>query len=227
MRETYPLEVVSGHLVVDINGTRAILDTGSPMSFGLGTLSILGRPVKLIGPGLGVSPEYLSEKVGTRIDALIGLDVLGEIYFEVDTEGGTCTFDTNPRQASGVRIALASLMGAPVVGAMIEGSAMRLILDTGAHIGYLRDDRLRGRPRLGPRMDFHPLMGEYTTEAHEVPLSIGELGMSLVFGTMPPELELLIAMTETDGVLGTDLFNGRKAWFALPDGEMFLSELAA
>jgi hypothetical protein len=227
VREEYPLEVVSGHLVVEIDGVRAILDTGSPLSFGSGTLSVLGQPVQLMGAELGVSPEYLSAKVGTRIDALLGLDVLGSIYFEIDTAAGTCVFDTEPRQISGVRIRLASLMGAPVVSAMVDGSAVQLILDTGAHIGYLTDKRLQGRRALGTREDFHPLMGEYPTEAHEVSVNIGPLGMSLVFGTMPPELELLIAMTDTDGVLGTDLFVGRKAWFALPDGELFLSELAA
>jgi len=226
MREQYPLEVVSGHLVVDINGTRAILDTGSPMSFGSGTLSILGQPVHLMGAELGVSPEYLSEKVGTRIDALLGLDVLGSIYFEVDTAAGRCVFDTESRQVDGVRIPLGSMTGAPVISATIDDVALRLILDTGAHIGYLENDRLQGRRALGTREDFHPLMGEYTTEAHEVPIQIGELAMSLVFGTMPPELELLINMTDTDGVLGTDLFGGRKAYFALPDGEMVLTEAA-
>jgi len=228
MREQYPLEVVSGHLVVDINGTRAILDTGSPMSFGRGPLAILGRSVDLGEAPPTASPGELSNKLGTRIDALVGLDVLRVRYFGVETTAGRCIFETHASPPAGVRIPLEAFKGVPIVNASIAGAPVRLILDTGAQIGYLDDELLRGHRHLGPRSDFHPPSpAEFTTEAHEVSLEIGEMSMYLVFGTMPPHLKLMIGMMNTNGILGTDLFNGRKAWFALPDGEMFLSELAA
>lgn len=215
--------MVSGHLVVDFAGRRAILDTGSPLSFGAGSLTLLGRPVILVGDGLGVSPEYLSEKIGTRIDALIGIDVLGQCYFELDCPSARCTFDTEAGEGAGSRVPLESMLGVPIAGAVIDGCPRRLIVDTGAQIGYLEDRLLRGRRALGSRVDFHPMLGEFTTEAHEVPVTIGGLDLSLVFGTMPDTVRMVMGMASADGILGTDIFLRHRVRLALPDAEMVLS----
>lgn len=223
MRAVYPLELVSGHLITEIGATRALLDTGAPLSFGSGTLTLLERPVPLLDAALGVSPEYVTGKVGSRVDALLGTDVLGRLYFEVDCTAGTCTFDDQPAEFDGRRVPLVSMLGTPMAMASIDGAEVRMVVDTGAQFGYLRSNHLQGRRALGPRDDFHPLLGDYTTESFEVPVVLGGTALTLVFGRMPPGVELMMDMANADGVFGTDLFHRRRARIALPDWEMVLS----
>ncbi len=116
------------------------------------------------------------------------------------------------------------MLGTPVAMASIGGAEVRMVVDTGAQFGYLRDRYLQGRRSLGPRDDFHPILGDYTTEVFEVPVTLGDATMNLVFGAMPPGVALMMDMANTDGVLGTDLFDRRRARIALPDWEMILSE---
>lgn len=223
MRAVYPLEVVSGHLIAEFGGMRALLDTGAPLSFGNGALTLLEQPIPLLDTALGVTPEYIAGKVGTRVDALLGTDVLGRLYFEVDCAAGTCTFDDQATAFDGSRVPLVSMLGTPVAVVCIGGVEVRLVVDTGAQCGYLRDSYLQGRRPLGPRDDFHPILGDYTTELFEVPVTLGDLSLRLAFGAMPPGVALMMDMANTDGVLGTDLFDRRRARIALPDWEMVLS----
>jgi len=222
MRAVHPLEVVSGHLIAQIGDTRALLDTGAPLSFGNGALTLLERPVPLLDTALGVTPEYITGKVGTRVDALLGTDVLGRLYFEVDCAAGTCTFDDQAAAFDGCRVPLVSMLGTPVAMASIGGAEVRMVVDTGAQFGYLRDTYLQGRRSLGPRDDFHPILGDYTTEVFEVPVTLGDTTMNLAFGRMPPGVALMMDLANAEGDFGTDLFHRRRARIALPDWEMVL-----
>jgi len=227
MRTAYPLEVVSGHLIVNLDGTRAMLDTGAPISIGRGRLDCNGQRVRLVREGLGVSPEYLTEKVRTRIDALLGTDVLAEHYFEVDYAGATCTFDTERPALAGRRIPLDHYLRTPIADGEVAGRAARLIVDTGAQFGYIAKEFVAGRRPLETRHDFHPALGDFSTEVHQLPIAVGGLTMSLPFGVMPRELERMLGMIQTQGIIGTDLFRRHRTWFALPEGAMVLEELAA
>jgi len=227
MRTTYPLEVVSGHLIVDFQGTRGLLDTGAPVSIGPGTLECNGQRVRLLRQGFGVSPEYLSEKVGTRIDALVGTDVLATHYFEVDYAGATCTFATERPELAGHRIPLDHFLRTPIADAVVDSQPARMIVDTGAQFGYIAKEFVAGRRPLETRHDFHPTLGDFTTEVHQLPITVGGRTMSLLFGVMPRGLEEMLGMIRTQGIIGTDLFRRHRTWFALPDGAMVLEELAA
>lgn len=224
MRAVYPLEVVSGHLIAQIGDTRAFLDTGAPISIGRGRLSILDRTVALHPEGQGFTLEYMTDKIGTRVDALLGTDVLSGLFFEVDYGQATCTFDTERGQAVGCRVPLQQFLNTPIVYAAIDGEPVRMIVDTGAHLGYLAPSLVAGRRPFERRHDFNPALGDFTTDVYQVTVVVGGLTMSLPFGVMPPALEMMTRMIGTPGILGSDIFRHHKTLFAMPDGELVFSD---
>ena len=227
MRAVYPLEVVSGHLIAVMGETRAFLDTGAPISIGRGRLSVLGQDVNLRPALANVTPEYLSEKIGTRVDALLGTDVLARYYFDVDIDRATCTFTRSPSRVRGRRIPVTQFLKTPIVQATIAGRPVRLIVDTGAQLGYLTEALVQGCERLEPRRDFHPLLGEFTVDVYRVPMEVGGFGASLPFGVATPAIRQMLEVSGTDGIIGTDLLKLFWTRFALPDGELGLDEFIA
>ena len=223
MKIVYPLEVVSGHLIARIGRTRTFLDTGAPISIGRGPLQVLGHDVALRPSGFGVTPKYLSDQVGTRVDALLGTDVLALYPFDVDYAGATCTFHRAAPPMDGVRIPATDFLKTPIVEATVAGRPVRLIVDTGAQFGYLAASLVEGRRPLETRADFHPTLGDFTTEVHQVTIELGGLPVSLPFGVMPPTLEAMLAPIDTQGVIGTDLFRQFRTLFNLPGGELILA----
>jgi len=222
MGAIYPLEVVSGHLIAQIDGTRAFLDTGAPFSIGRGPLSVLGQAVNLRPEGFGVTPEYLSAKVGTRVDALLGTDVLARYAFDVDCGAATCTFHREAPPMDGHRIPVTEFFKTPIAEATAAGRQVRLIVDTGAQFGYLAAALVAGCTPLETRHDFHPHLGDFTTEVHQVPIELGGLTVSMPFAVMPAGLEAMLTPSDTQGIIGTDLFRQYRTRFALPDGELIL-----
>jgi hypothetical protein len=62
---TLPLTLTDGHLFVDVDGDRWLLDTGAPSSFGARrALTLAGERFDLDDAMLGLNAEVLSEYVG-------------------------------------------------------------------------------------------------------------------------------------------------------------------
>jgi hypothetical protein len=85
--ERYPLETASGHPIAVINGVHALIDTGSPLSF--------GRPFTLLGkdhrpqPGFGpIDVTRISQLIGARVDVLLGTDILANQSLLLDWRDG-------------------------------------------------------------------------------------------------------------------------------------------
>src|SRR5262245_17553435 len=89
----FPLTLISGHLILDIDGQKVLVDTGAPRSVGQPSRwTLLGREHPLLPDYLGATPAVLSELVGTHIDLLLGADILGQFAFVVDTRSRRMAF---------------------------------------------------------------------------------------------------------------------------------------
>src|SRR5262245_41592216 len=112
----FPLTLVSGHLILDIDGQKVLVDTGAPRSIGRqARWTFLGREHPLIPDYLGASPAVLSELVGTPIDLLLGADILGQFPFVVDTRSKCITFSPPETQPTDIELPLTFLRGIPIV----------------------------------------------------------------------------------------------------------------
>jgi hypothetical protein len=117
----------------------------------------------------------LSELVGIDCRGLLGADVFGCFDQIIDLPGGRLTLDSGELEHPGHAIELGEFMGIPIIPVTVAGKTFRLFFDTGAQVSYLQDDALETFPSAGVMRDFYPGFGEFETETHNVPISLGPL----------------------------------------------------
>ena len=126
------LELFDGHLVADAGG-RFLLDTGSPVSFSnTKTARWAGQDHELATSALGLDAEELSHLVGSRLDGLLGGDLLGLHPFTVDLDRGFCTFDEPPSGRQTVELPIRLMLGVPLAALDLDGTPTQWCIDTGA-----------------------------------------------------------------------------------------------
>jgi hypothetical protein len=210
MMSTLPLQLRDGHVFVELGGELWLLDTGAPTSFGTSrNLAIAGERFSVGTNYLGLTTATLSEFVGVPCVGLLGADVLGRFDHILDTAGARLTVSTAELPHSGHSVPLDDFMGIPIVTARVGGSDHRLFFDTGAQISYFQDDSLASFPSAGRVTDFYPGAGQFQTDTHEVPVSLGGVVFTLRCGRLPGVLGLTLMMAGTVGILGNEILNNR------------------
>lgn len=220
----FPLERPTGHVVIDIHGVKALLDTGSPVSIGeLSGWSFQGEPVNLLPSFQGLNTDYLTRQVGTRIDVLLGVDVLGHYHLVIDDSRGMVVFGRDSLHLRGNRIPLRDvLMGVPAADLVVGGETMPLYVDTGARFSYLPAEFLKGYQPVGREHDFFPGMGEFETPIYKVAIEVGGEIFETSCGVLPPVLEMAVQASGVKGVLGMELLKDYLLELNLPEWEMRL-----
>lgn len=74
--------------------------------------------------------SFFQKAFPVRIDAVVGLDVLGQLPFEIDYTAREIRFGTVPNLASSLPLRLQA--GLPIVDAQLNHLSVHLLLDTGA-----------------------------------------------------------------------------------------------
>jgi len=207
---TLPLELRDGHVFVEIGGELWLVDTGATSSFGTsGNVSIAGEQFNLGSGCLGLTAETLSQFVGVPCAGLLGADVLGRFDHIFDAAGGQLSLSTAELSHRGQSVRLDDFMGIPIVTARVGGNDYRMFFDTGAQISYFQDDSLRDFPSAGSFADFYPGFGQFETDTHEVPLSLGEIAFTLRCGTLPEVLGVTLMKAGTEGIVGNSILADR------------------
>jgi hypothetical protein len=176
-------ENVNGHIVSPYEGKRLLIDTGSPISIGSGRLDFLGRTYQLHQPVHGASTEALSEFIGTKIDGLVGLDILRNHDLRLDWD--TPEFDPK-ENGDGEKLPLSfGNFGLPAVPVEVNGQTVQAIFDTGAQISYINKSVVVGVCSVAEFRDFHHTVGEFTTDLYRLPTKLGEQVLTLDYGLLP------------------------------------------
>jgi len=211
----YQLEMFGGHLLIRHERQALLLATGSPVSVGPGTqCRFLGRvfPVQLLYNGL--TTEQLSELVGTRIDVLLGADVLTEFAVTIDAETNRVVFGDDRGLRRGLAVPLETIGGIPVVDVGLAGRVLRTLFHTGATVSCLPGVDTRPYPVVGVARDFYPGLGEFATELRRVPLTFGDQAVGLICGMLPPILARSMLLAGVHGIVGTNLLQSFKVGWA-------------
>jgi len=230
--EEFLLHQPGGHIVIEARGKMILVDTGSPVSVGRSKLlNFLGEDFKLLPSFQNVVDiESLSGKVGMRLDALIGTDILRRCYFTVDARRGLAAFSFEPLYRGALRrIPLKKfMMGVPTARIAANGKALDVFVDTGAVRGYLPEEFAAGCRKTGTAKDFYPGMPDFETPVYEVPFDLAGEKVTLECGTgMPALLELTLKAAGVRGILGINLAQKFVLGFAMPENELALIEKIA
>lgn len=207
---TLPLIFNHGHLFVELEGHLWLFDTGAPTSFGASeTLLIADEQFSLSASYFGLTAATLTQYVGVECSGLLGADVLGRFDHILDTKGGRLTVSTDELSHDGQRVHLDQFMGIPIVTAGIGGNDYRMFFDTGAQISYFQEDSLADFPPAGSVTDFYPGVGQFQTDTHEVPVSLGDFSFLLRCGSLPGLLGATLMMADTQGIIGNQVLIDR------------------
>jgi len=205
----YPLQLREGHLFLEVDGDRWLIDTGAPASFGQSGAVIDGRRFEVGATSAGLDASKLSAMVRVECRGLFGADVLSHLDWIFDPVRGVARVSAGELAHTGSRVPLEMFMGIPIVEAGIGAGTCRMFFDTGAQISYLEDDRLAAWPARGRTTDFYPGIGEFEVEVHEVEIRLGGARRQVRCGALPAPLQGMLAMAGTAGIVGNAILDDR------------------
>ena len=154
----YSYQLINGHYIVDVDGTKLLVDTGSLFSFSMIShfqeIAIDGVNYRLQGKPAIVDVEKIVEFVGTKIDGFIGLDIIrqtsltiyknGKIDFKAhDVDGKIMNLNTNRFLSFKVSI---------------NARSGQFIIDTGAKYGYGMRELFDGLTAYDHVKDYNPVL---------------------------------------------------------------------
>ena len=207
MTKEYPITIVAGHILFDDDrGTCLLVDTGSPFSFHSDAVIEIGDDTFSVPKSLtGVTADYISDKVGERIDGLVGMNILAELGVLIDVPHGRLVFG---HPTDGMK-KIPSRCGVAYLTAEmdIRGRRTKVIIDTGAPTSYVDPSLTEGLDPVGRVEDFNPLVpGDvFETPVYEFPASFDGHGFTMRAGHLPSILQMAVSIIGISGVVGMEL----------------------
>ena len=219
----YPLTLVNGYPIADIEGKAVLIDSGSPVTIGDEAQWFFLNEVRSLTPEFGgVNAAYLTREIGTRVDILLGTDILKDHFVTINLLDGVIHFSQGALLRNGIRVPFKSLMGTPMCLATIAGVEQQMIIDTGAKLTYVNKALTAGTAPTGTEQDFYVSLGSFETPVFELPVKIGGQNLTFRCGILPPFLDQGIQLTGASGIIGTELYKHFVVSLAYPEGEMVL-----
>ncbi len=207
-----PFLHADGHVLLDLDGVRTILDTGSTMSFGsvpgvnfagaIHPLHPTFRRGKTIDQICALLRQHTPASESFAATALIGLDVLRGKRLELDWE--RCILKVSVPEDSGAARPEPKI---PRTTVKIGDQEFRAIIDTGAWLSYLLPDVAPGPYQAGPVTDYNPMIEVMNVDRHEVKVSFGGRTRTLTVGIATPRLVPMIRAEGVQVLIGNDILH--------------------
>lgn len=223
LNRDYRLHLVNGHLISEIERQSILIDTGIPISLGKSPeFYFLNLIHPLSGDYMGVSMDYLEKMVGTRIDVLLGMDILKKYFLTLALPQHRLMISSQPAFPSLERIPMTSLMGVPIIKVGVDGKEHEVFVDTGSRLSYIKKEIAGKYLPIGKERDFYPGMGEFETPVYEVPFQLGNQKLNLRCGVLPALLEATVLVTGKSGIIGSEIYEKMTVCLAFPEDSMLI-----
>ena len=187
-------------------------------------INLSGEDISVATSIVGVCSEYLSSNVGTSINGLVGMDIIHRYPLLVDAREGYLFIDDDAVYSHSIKsFDLGPLaQGLIAIEMRINNIPVRMIVDTGAPVSYVKESIIRGLESKGEMTDFHPFIGEFKTETYQcvVDSVLDGNQYNQTFGVLPNLLSMTLAMLQVDGIIGIDLF--KRYRIQIKEGKLFL-----
>jgi hypothetical protein len=178
----------TGHIIVDIEGRRMLVDTGAARSFYV--------------EYQGVHVNDLSRLTGVHLDGVLGMNSLQGKVVSL-TRNGINLDGTSPDDPG---VPLKYISGIPCVDISINGIPCCAAIKTGAATTCLSEELLSRDKHTRVVDDIHPLYGRFKVKMFVNYFSIGNKNYFGDAGALPDEFSTL-SSTPVDAIIGTDLLN--------------------
>ncbi|MBW6466853.1 MAG: VWA domain-containing protein [Brevefilum sp.] len=219
----YRLSFDTGKLMADVEGMAVFLNTASPISIAaVPEVLFMNELYKFQHDISGMDCEELSKALGTRVDVMLGMDVLRDLHLRITPQHGVIQLSRRPFRSSGARLPLRGVSGVPTTQFTIGGEEVSLRLVTALKLNYLPGQIAAGLNQVGTASDSLPAGLAFSTPLYELPIALGHHMLPLNFGVAPDALRGSLGLGVGEGVLGTDFLQSAPLTLAFPDGEMIV-----
>ena len=228
----HKLIAAEGHVFVELDEGRFIVDTGSPLSFGdVPSATFAGTQHRLPQSLMGLDVSVLRKLIDGPCNGLLGLNVIGATNLMFDVHAGELhtgpnAWDSIPlptRTACNVR----SVMGMPVLDILIGDRPAVAAWDTGAKYGYIIDESQSGGGIPADDIDdFNPILGEMHSRSWIVDVRLAPTcTVRDRVGILPASGAQMLSMFGVNAVIGCSWMSGlriglerqsRSMWVAPP-----------
>jgi hypothetical protein len=213
----YEMDKVKGHVVVDAEGVKCLVDTGSPLTFGdvkkfkWDGQTIYPQPENLWGVGI----EQIREMGDIDFDVLVGTDLLQRKPFQIDTHRGEFVLgDLN----GAPKYDIVCWRGSPRTELEVNGIKGNALIDTGAVKSFFQATPEWGLSE-GEHEDFYPTLGKFKAPQWKVPVTVFGHTMPLDVVEPPEILRNMLGMIGAHGILGMDILRYGALGFDLQGGK--------
>jgi Ca-activated chloride channel homolog len=219
----FPLMMADGHLIVEVDGLRLLVDSGVPTSIGMYEISICGQPYQVDGSFMGVSIHSLRQFIDTPLDGVIGMDILKDWFVELNVKKNLMRISGDPllqRHGSTMK-PLNYIMGVPVINIQLAGQNRSMFFDTGAKLSYIHESLSIRNASEGRVEDFYPGLGRFVTDTYKM---VAELNQSeqltCHFGILPEVLQDTLMVMGVQGIVGCSVLETYSTTISFPDSKI-------
>lgn len=222
----FPFNFVDGHVVMSDGDRQVLVDTGAPTSIGnIAEWKFLGESIPLARSFSGVTPDQLTDFVGTRIDILLGADLLSRRAFQINLNQEQVVFPLILQSSKGCVLNARMVHGVPIVDVSAGNVKLQAVVDTGAKLSYLAEDLIKDLPQHGEAEDFYPGIGRFRTRTYSICWKLGTETVKLQCGVLPLSIRSLLGSFGVRGIIGTELLRHFVLGFSLQEGTIILQQI--
>lgn len=225
MKYTFNMQLIDGNPVIQHNGKNYLVDTGNPVTIGNETIrEFCGKDWPVRDNFMGASIDSISNMVDSKLDAIIGLDIMSKYIVAFDYNEGTVTFGTDDEVEDGLDYVPinSSVVTGVTTTMVIDGQPSKCILDSGARISYLMGELPQDAVLVGHETDYHPLAHQFETDVYEAQASVSGKTFRMHFGKLPTLLEMSLGLAKVKAVVGCDLLSQYKVVVDFPHNRLAL-----
>lgn len=221
------IKEANNHIVTD-DEQLLLIDTGSPLSFHKsGCIFLGGEEISVPTSIMGVTDDYLTQKVGCEIHGIIGLDIINKYPTLISIKDNLMFINDDAVYREKFRrvVPCGPIGGIIGLEMCVNGRMARMLVDTGAKISYIKNEFIEGLDVKEVADDFSPYIGDFKTRLYSCQTELLSSNGSVIdsyiqdYGEMPQIILKTIEMVRMDGIIGIDLF--KKFRLQLKHGEIY------
>jgi len=209
----YQYLISNGHHLVKIDDRIFLIDTGSPDSFALKPdmqqIIVNDRPYVLPYYSLGVVGERTCEFIGVDICGLLGLDFLrwckSIVFNRLEM---SISFGSNIISNTEIDFTITDACETQFIQTEVEIENKELVaaFDTGACVGYVREEDMRRAELYKEFFDYGPMFGNIYTELYSTNFKIGEYTFNTRIARMTEKIKRYFDLLGCRAIIGLNDF---------------------
>jgi len=219
----YPLSFENGALVAQIEGRKVLVHTGVQHSLGAEPeWSFLHEVYPLKPEHAGFHIKALSNILGTRVDVMLGMDILRDLYLRIEPQRSVITFNRTPLKAYGRIINLADTDPMLSLRVPVAGTETLMQVMTGIGFSFLPAGLLSEHTPAHQRDVVIPGLAAFSTPIYTIPMDFSGVTVRLKCGMLPESVQANLGLGAQDGILGAQLFQTITSTLAIPQKQLEL-----